>query len=1282
MTKLKYIAYLFFPLILLNYGNAFPQCGDSIDLGTWVQEGIPANGNWTVTGGGNAVNQTINGEPTFYVSPDSFINVIITGDIRVATTGDDDWVGFVFGYNGPDTTDPANYDFYLFDWKQNDQNFGGFFGAEGYSLSRVNGPVVNLPEAFSANAGPFVDLIDSQYGNNEGWNDLQTYSFALTYTNTRAVIAIDGDTIFDVFGCFPPGRFGFYNYSQSDVEYSNFSYRVAAAFEVVTPDVCLGDSARFIALSDSCFNAAGVPLNNTLTGWFWDFGDGNTSTDTNGVHLYNAPGTYEVSLEVTDYLGCKDTAYSTVNVYDVSVDLGNDTSICIGDTVTLDADTNALTYNWSTGEITQTIEVTDSGSYSVIVVGGGGCSDTDTVVVSNIALPVVDLGNDTSICNNDTLVLYAGNPGAVFLWNDGSALDSLVLNDSGTYWVEVLYPSGCSNRDTAVITNYAQPVVSPPNPSYCYGDTISVSAAGANTYTWFPAVGISSTVGTVIEMFTLVDTLYSVIGIDTNGCTDTSIFTVDVLDLPTVSITGGDSICDGDSTELVLSFTGLPPFDVSYTLNGDTFYRNNITAFQDTFAVSDSGMYTPLSVSDGQCSNIGSDSTYVYLRPLPTLSFQSLNDSICFRDSIAISAMGADQYLWTPSAGLNDSAAQTVIASPSATTLYTANGTDQFGCSDTASFLLEVLPLPILQRAATPNPVCSMDTVTLGASGAQSYYWISSLSNDTLFGDTVFDDPINHVNYFLTGTDSFGCSDTLSINVMVDTLPVVSILPQDTVFCLNDSAQLSAFGANTYEWQPSTGLSDSVTANVMASPTSTSAYQVVGTDLNGCKGSDSVVVNIWDLPTVVSSAATDEICIGDTLTITASGAATYYWTPNYRIIDDSAANSMVYPEGDTSYVVFGTDSNGCENIDTFDVTVHPLPIIELSTLNDSICLYDSTTIVATGAVSYDWVSIPGLSAYNQALVSAFPVTTTSYEVLGTDINGCVSSNDTVIRVLQLPHIVAAPAVGAICVGESQPIRLPGNYSYVWSPTDSLVFDGNNNDTVVASPLDTTTYNILATDFFGCQSDTHYTLAVTPLPVITTSIDDSVICPGVPTTIHVTGNYSFEWSPIYYLNGVNSANPTVAPQNSRSYYVTATGPGDCQSFDTVDVAVWPTGPYSAGGDTVMCEGDTVQFGASGGVSYSWSPSIGLSNTSIPDPMCYSKANRFYYVEITDSNGCKSEEAVFITVNDLPFASAGNDKSICFGDSVWIGGDPSGSAGASFEWTPASGLDGVFKPNPNA
>ncbi|MEX2596461.1 MAG: gliding motility-associated C-terminal domain-containing protein, partial [Salibacteraceae bacterium] len=86
--------------------------------------------------------------------------------------------------------------------------------------------------------------------------------------------------------------------------------------------------------------------------------------------------------------------------------------------------------------------------------------------------------------------------------------------------------------------------------------------------------------------------------------------------------------------------------------------------------------------------------------------------------------------------------------------------------------------------------------------------------------------------------------------------------------------------------------------------------------------------------------------------------------------------------------------------------------------------------------------------------------------------------------------------------------------------------------------------------------------------------------------------------------------------------------------------------------------------------------------IPDPMCYSKANRFYYVEITDSNGCKSQEAVFITVNDLPFASVGNDKSICFGDSVWIGGDPSGPAGASFEWTPATGLDGVLKPNPNA
>lgn len=1027
------------------------QCGDSIDLGTWVLEGDTNNGNWVVTNGGNTVNQTINGDPTFYVSPDSFINVIVTGNIQVATTADDDWIGFVFGYIDPDTNSPTNYDFFLFDWKQNDQNFGGWLGQEGYSLSHIQGPVTNFPQAFSSKAGPFVDLLATNYGNTLGWNDLQTYAFALTYTNTRCVVAIDGDTIFDVYGCFPPGRFGFYNYSQSDVNYSDFSYRVAAAFEVLTPNVCLGDTAYFIALSDSCENAAGVPVNNTITNWYWEFGDGTTSNDTNASHYYQNPGTYQVQLVVTDYLGCTDTAISIVEIYDVQTDLGNDTSICTNDMITLDAGTSATAYVWSTGATSQTINVTLPGTYWVAISGAGGCTDSDTVVISNIALPVVNIGNDTSICNNDTIVLHAGNAGATFLWNDGSTLDSLILNDSGTYTVQVTYPSGCSNSDTAVITNYAQPVVTPPNPELCYGDTVNISAAGANTYLWFPSAGLSATTGGVVQTFTLVDTFYSVIGTDTNGCTDTSVFFVDVHNLPTFSIMGSDSVCIGDSVALDFILTGAGPWDVTYSVQGNTFAINGIVNDTHTIVVTDSGTYQPLTVTDIHCSDSGNGSALVHHYPLPTLTLNTL---------------------------------------------------------DTA------------------------------------------------------------------------------------------------------------------------------------------------------------------------------ICIGDTLPLMISGAQTYNWLPIYNATSLVGDSISVYPTVDTTYSVEATDSNGCVNYDTVNIVVNPLPIITLSMTGDSVCKLDTTTITAAGAVDYAWDNISGLSAYNQATVQAFPTLTTTYVVYGTDANGCINSNDTTVTVLVLPDIDVQPGFGEICVGESETITAQTYYSYTWSPLANLVLDGNNNDSVLASPVDTTVYLVTATDSLGCTSDTTYQLAVTPLPVLSVTVDDSVICPNISTQLHVTGALTYVWGPSTAMSGMFSASPTVNPNSTQEYFVTATGPGGCQSIASITVAVWEIDTFSAGEDTAICRGDTIQLSGFGGVSYQWFPNLFISDATVPDPLCFTNNTRLYSLQITDQHDCVSWDDVRIYVNALPFARAGDDDTLCAGDQAQLGGSPTGPAGSTYQWTPALGLNSAILPNPSA
>ncbi|GGW86554.1 hypothetical protein [Alteromonas halophila] len=198
--------------------TVLPAQAAIIDLNNWVQEGLSTSGNWNVATDGSSVLQTINGQPTYFVSPDSFINSEFTGSFSVSNDGDDDYIGFVFGFNGLD-------DYYLFDWKRGDQVFGGEQAFAGFTLSHISSETdVN----FWDHSGSGISVLDSDYSPSLGWEYSTEYQFTLGYTATEINIAIDGGTfnnqqIFSLSGLNnAAGRFGFYNYSQSQVQYVGF----------------------------------------------------------------------------------------------------------------------------------------------------------------------------------------------------------------------------------------------------------------------------------------------------------------------------------------------------------------------------------------------------------------------------------------------------------------------------------------------------------------------------------------------------------------------------------------------------------------------------------------------------------------------------------------------------------------------------------------------------------------------------------------------------------------------------------------------------------------------------------------------------------------------------------------------------------------------------------------------------------------------------------------------------------------------------------------------------
>lgn len=204
-----------------------------IDLRSWAELGPPANGTWTVSSDGTSVTQSINGDPTFFVGAGSFLDTTLRGSIRVNNAGDDDYIGFVFGYQSPaGSGNDMNY--VLFDWKQNTQTFGGVTAQEGFSVNRVNGTITDyLPGFWGHNESAPFDVLATNFSTTNGWQVNTDYDFAITYQSNRVSVTLSGGTfatpttVLDVAGTFPAGSFGFYNYSQAGVTYSGLTLQQA-----------------------------------------------------------------------------------------------------------------------------------------------------------------------------------------------------------------------------------------------------------------------------------------------------------------------------------------------------------------------------------------------------------------------------------------------------------------------------------------------------------------------------------------------------------------------------------------------------------------------------------------------------------------------------------------------------------------------------------------------------------------------------------------------------------------------------------------------------------------------------------------------------------------------------------------------------------------------------------------------------------------------------------------------------------------------------------------------
>lgn len=214
-------------------------------------------------------------------------------------------------------------------------------------------------------------------------------------------------------------------------------------------------NAQFDAVPSGNCDAFQVELFNLSSGstnYFWQFGDGTTSQQTNPVHNYAQPGTYEVVLTVIDPV-CRDSVFSTVTVEvavpGLELELESPIALCDGASELISAGQGFDSYQWSTGETSMMISVDAPGNYTVEVTDGF-CTGADTVVV--LAQPTHTSVQDVTFCPGDAEEVVLPDPVTSVLWSTGSTDTTLVVNTPGIYWFDAIDIYGCDWSDTLMVT--------------------------------------------------------------------------------------------------------------------------------------------------------------------------------------------------------------------------------------------------------------------------------------------------------------------------------------------------------------------------------------------------------------------------------------------------------------------------------------------------------------------------------------------------------------------------------------------------------------------------------------------------------------------------------------------------------------------------------------------------------------------------------------------------------------------------------------------------------------
>ncbi len=924
----------------------------------------------------------------------------------------------------------------------------------------------------------------------------------------------------------------------------------------------------------------------------------------------------------------------TINVsfMDTELELGNDTTICIGDTLTLDAFHPNVTYQWQDGSTNATFPASTPGTYWVEITDSINCTLRDSIIIGNHPFTQVDLGADLMyVCDSAmSFTVYPNYTTGGFLWEDGSTNNTFSAATIGDYSVIYTDANTCTSTDTMNL--YAPPVPMVNlgiDTILCYGDSLTLDAS--QPYNRSVVWQDGSTNSTFLINSNMNGT-YHVELTDTNGCQAFDTITV-LYNHVTPLLRMDTSICfsenitvDGTYAEANISYLWSNGATTpTITVNQDTTYWMELTDSigcqgSDTFnlfhhPITDLGtdisfvcdsIFEPLEPGvthgtflwhDGSTDSIfvpSSQGTYwveitdtngcystdtVTLVPVTSpIADIGLDTNICIGQTAVLDASTdfIRAYVWQDSSGL-------ATFNAIATGEYIVEVIDSNGCNDFDTAMVwvnEVIP-----DIGPDTSICDQTQLLLNATQPNmiAYQWQDGSTNTTFSAATGL--------YHVTLTDTLGCQGSDSINI---TYRQTADLGMDFSFiCDSVTFTLSANIAGTYQW--STGQIDSTVLNSVPSD-----YSVTITDVEGCISSDTITVTQITYPTV-SLGNDTTYCIGQSYLLDATEpfVRSYEW-------QDGSTNNTLLTNSTGLYHVELIDSFGCKISDSVMVYVNEV-IVNLG--NDTTICHDAMVIynVMQPNMTYLW--------QDGSTNSSFVVTSPGvYSVTVTDTIGCNDSDAVELSEFDVIDL----GIDRLFKCDSSEITVIPNLltgTYQWQ-------DLSTSSTYVSTEPETVFVTYV--DANNCVSYDTMNVVAPPVPPIDLGPTDTVICENIIHTMSI-----FDGVGRSYLWQDGSTNDNFSVSVAGVYYAEITDTNGCTNSDTINIEYFLNEDLDLGNDTLICENIAwpISLNVTNAVRYEWQDgATGADYTIATDGT--------YWVNAYDITDCPISDTIIVTTEPVP------------------------------------------------